>query len=67
MEYEEFEGYVKIVLEAANGAIIPWVEKVSINFPDLTFRLERDGYIGGVHKPLFIDRQHYLFLGFYGY
>jgi len=42
-EYEIYDNRISIMLETANGAIFPWVAKVSEDFPDLLFNLKWQG------------------------
>jgi len=43
--FEVSDNQINISLEAANGYIVPWVVKVSEDFPTLKFDLEWDGRI----------------------
>ncbi len=49
--YELGEDLIEVELEAANGAIVPWVHTVSKIFPNLEFNLDWDG---GVEEGLLI-------------
>lgn len=40
---EECDDHIRVILNAANGSILPWTQKVSMDFPGLTFELEWDG------------------------
>ncbi|MEF9983806.1 MAG: hypothetical protein RR710_04610 [Oscillospiraceae bacterium] len=50
-EYEEYDDHIRVVLNAANGFILPWAQKVSLDFPHLTFELE---WNGGLEKGTFL-------------